>query len=290
MTISQVRVIREADPMIVVKAQGQLVERMDPGFWSAVWMEVLTELDRTYPTRTLGDFVVFITYGVIVVKGDRFFTKSGIKYISPTIVRNTGLSFHLNPLYIPEDDRRNDPSRKPQRGDILFNRSGVGTLGRCTVFRYEPSDWTISDDVTLIRIDHLDPCYLTVFLLSKFGQTQIQRLLHGVSGLTKISFDEIRSISVPLLPIGVQRGIAVQYDQMSQYHDLAVESTSKAKIAYEHGNKAAEERYGAEYEHNIAIAEAMLNDLIRQVEEIIEGKRTEIEPVERILKEANSAA
>jgi len=30
----------------------------------------------------------------------------------------------------------------------------------------------------------------------------------------------------------------------------------------------------------------MLNDLIRQVEEIIEGKRTEIEPVERILKEA----
>jgi len=30
----------------------------------------------------------------------------------------------------------------------------------------------------------------------------------------------------------------------------------------------------------------VLNDLIQQVEEIIEGKRTEIEPVDRILKES----
>ncbi len=47
----------------------------------------------------------------------------------------------------------------------------------------------------------------------------------------------------------------------------------------------AAERYHAEYEANIAIAEAMLNDLIQQVEEIIEGTRTEIESVDRLLNE-----
>jgi hypothetical protein len=46
------------------------------------------------------------------------------------------------------------------------------------------------------------------------------------------------------------------------------------------------ERHRTEYERNRAVAEAVLNDLIQQVEEIIEGKRTEIEPVDRILKES----
>jgi len=286
MTAFGVEIIREAHPMIVAKAQGELVERMDPGFWDAMWVEVLAGLDKTCPTTTLAHFVTFITYGVIVVKKERFFTESGVRYISSTIVRNTGLSFHLNPLYVPLDDKRNDPSRKPQRGDILFNRSGVGTLGRCTVFRYEPADWIISDNVTLIRVDRLDPCYVTVFLLSRSGQTQIQRLLHGVSGQTKISFDEIRSINVPLLPVGMQHHISVQYEQMSKYHDLAVDSMNEAKKAHEHGNKTAEKRYSAEYEDNIAMAEAILKDLIRQIEEIIEGTRTEIEPVDRVLQES----
>ena len=56
--------------------------------------------------------------------------------------------------------------------------------------------------------------------------------------------------------------------------------------AQRHGNKAAVERYRAEYERSIAMAETMLNDLIRQVEEIIEGKRAEIEPVDRVLRES----
>jgi hypothetical protein len=66
---------------------------------------------------------------------------------------------------------------------------------------------------------------------------------------------------------------------------VGIEAKTKMLQSSKHGNKTAEERYRTEYERNIAIAEAMLKDLIRQVEEIIEGKRTVIEPVERILKQ-----
>jgi len=72
---------------------------------------------------------------------------------------------------------------------------------------------------------------------------------------------------------------------MSQYHKQAMDAKENMIKAQRHDNKAAEERYRAEYERNIAIAEAMLNDLIHQVEEIIEGTRTEIEPVDRVLSE-----
>jgi hypothetical protein len=58
--------------------------------------------------------------------------------------------------------------------------------------------------------------------------------------------------------------------------------------AQEDGNITLAEEYRDEYEHNLAIAETMLNDLIRQVEGIIEGGRTDIEPVDRILEESQS--
>lgn len=73
---------------------------------------------------------------------------------------------------------------------------------------------------------------------------------------------------------------------MSQYHDAAISAEAKMLSAQEHGNITAAERYRVEYEHNLKIARGMLDDLVRQVEEIIEGKRTEIEPVDRILKES----
>jgi hypothetical protein len=83
----------------------------------------------------------------------------------------------------------------------------------------------------------------------------------------------------------VAGGIAESYRHVAQWHRAGIEAKTKMLQSSKHGNKTAEERYRTEYERNIAIAEAMLKDLIRQVEEIIEGKRTVIEPVERILKQ-----
>jgi restriction endonuclease S subunit len=101
--------------------------------------------------------------------------------------------------------------------------------------------------------------------------------------------EELERFLVPVLPMDTQQKIAEEFSRMSRHHDLAMDAAGKEITAHEHQNRAAAERYHAEYERNIAMAEAMLNDLIRQVEEIIEGKRTEIEPVERILKEAQGS-
>ncbi len=89
-----------------------------------------------------------------------------------------------------------------------------------------------------------------------------------------------------MLPTDLQSNIHEEYCKMAQYHDAAISAEAKMLSAQEHGNTTAAERYRTEYERSLKIAEAMLNDLIRQVEEIIEGKRTEIEPVDRILKES----
>ena len=90
--------------------------------------------------------------------------------------------------------------------------------------------------------------------------------------------------------MNIQQKAAEEFNRMLTYHHLAMDAAGNEVKAQEHQNRAAVERYHAEYERNIAIAERMLNDLIRQVEEIIEGKRTEIELVDRILEEQGNGA
>ena len=36
-----VEIIRETNPMIVAKAQGELAERMDPGFWDTAFIKIV---------------------------------------------------------------------------------------------------------------------------------------------------------------------------------------------------------------------------------------------------------
>ena len=116
----------------------------------------------------------------------------------------------------------------------------------------------------------------------------MERLKSGVAS-TAITIEQIKSIQIPRLADAIQQAVESEYrTKIGHYHDEAMAAKGKMLQARARGNRAADERYQVEYEHNFAIAEAMLNDLIRQVEEIIEGKRTEIEPVERILKEQDS--
>jgi hypothetical protein len=144
----------------------------------------------------------------------------------------------------------------------------------------------ISQDIDKIRLKGLDPAYAATFILGRYGNSQVTRICSGV-GSVKINFDEVRSIVIPIVPQALQSQVRTEYLKVGQHHETAMEAKGAMLKAGEHGNEAAQQHYGAEYERSLGIAEGLLNDLIHQVEEVIEGKRTEIEPVERILKGAN---
>ena len=96
-------------------------------------------------------------------------------------------------------------------------------------------------------------------------------------GTININFDQIRSLEIHVLPDEHQEAIDVQWRRMNEVYERALEI--KRGLLNDRGHRV-------NYEKRIAVAKGMLNDLVRQVEKIIEGTRTEVEPVDRVLVEA----
>jgi hypothetical protein len=144
--------------------------------------------------------------------------------------------------------------------DILFAGSGVGAIGRVGIVE-KISKKSCVGDLFLIRADKVNQYYLYVYLLTQFGQSQIERIFHGVQS-AKISTEEIGLIKVVILSDKVQANIESEYKKMSAYHFKAMD----AKIKGDQQN----------FKKNIEIAEKMLKDLIARTEAVIRGERDDV--------------
>ena len=290
MTTPDVLIVREEDPMVVLKEQKDLVARTDPGYWNARSLKVEMFILERYP-----DCPTFGTLGFNIAQGDtprgrlgeRRLSEGDIRFLDIANVLSTGIDFTGCSFILPSQHERLSRTALKER-DVLFIQSGVGSLGRSTVVTSLPGPTNVTSHIDVIRPKQLSPFYVALLLMTKFGQLQIERRKSGVSGREEIPITRLRTILIPrIVSAGGQLESVLEsnYLQMSQYHQQAMDAKENMVKAQQHDNKAAEERYHAEYEHNLTIAEAMLNDLVRQVEEIIEGTRTEIESVDRVLNE-----
>lgn len=236
--------------------------RWDPVYWHPSVTKVLDIL-RSTNVNVLGFFIKYITYGVITTGAERKYDVAGeVWHINQVNVRNTGLDIYLDERKIKKNDKRNSERCKPKNGDVLFNRDQVGTMGRCCVFLYDSADYVINDHVDIIRVDEINPFYVCVYLLTKFGSSQVNRFGSGVSGIIGITFDQIKAIKIPILPPKVQEHIESEYKKMAVYHDKAVE--------------AKKDNDEAVYKNNLEIAGKMLKDLIAKTETVIRGEREDV--------------
>lgn len=275
-----IRILRKANPMMRVKQQGTLAERMSSGYWDPKWGA--HRCFTRYPLKLLGEYITHITYGPIVT-GKR---PMGLKDPSKGVVligqkQFTDIGLDLTEATIVEENSDwDDPRARVRQWDLLFPRSGVGSLGkgRMGVFPYTASEvrCVVGCFVDIIRVQDIRSTYLFTYLKSHFGQLQIARFLSGV-GTININFDQIRSLEIHVLPDEHQEAIDVQWRRMNEVYERALEI--KRGLLNDRGHRV-------NYEKRIAVAKGMLNDLVRQVEKIIEGTRTEVEPVDRVLVKA----
>jgi len=264
-----------SSPM-VTRATGEdvlKVHRLDPEYWDPKYKKMIRVMKKNHKVKSFEDFISFITYGGILVGRKRKFAPKGVYYVNQINVRNTGVDLFLKTRYISKKDRRNQSKYKPLKQDILFNRDQIGTIGRCFVFMEETAHYAVNDHVDIIRVQNINSYYVAIFLLTQYGQKQIERLSSGVSGIVGITFPQIKSIQIPILPDIVQKDIEREYKKMSRWHNKAMD-VKKKLIEGGLSNKEAEE--DDKYQRNIKKAEAMLKDLIKKTEEIIEGKRKKL--------------
>lgn len=231
--------------------------RWDPAYWHPKYDEMLKgePLDNFIPNGPEG-----ITYGAIITGKKNKRVLDGVPVIGAEQIKFTGID--LSSSGRTKENSPWDPKRsRVYSGDLIFVRSGVGSLGKSALYLGEKYI-NIGCFVDRIKLKDLLPFYVDVYLKTEQGQLQIERLNAGVAGTTNISFDQIKSIKIPILSDTVQKNIESEYKKMSKYHDKAME-------AKKNNNET-------EYKKNIEIAEKMLNDLITKTEAVIRDERKDI--------------
>ena len=119
-----------------------------------------------------------------------------------------------------------------QKGDVLINGTGVGTIGRSAPYLCDEK--SIPDNhVTILRTTMLNPIFLSIYLNSIAGKYQVEKYFKGSSGQIELYPKDIDCFYVPNVNMKTQTAIA----------DLAEQSfTLKAESEYllEVGKRAVE--------------------------------------------------
>ncbi len=266
--------------------------RWDAGYYDHAFRENekrLTELGAVplsqFVPDELPDGSKGITYGQV---GARHLDPRGaVRYLQVINIRDTGIDFAVKPDRVAEGSHNDPPRSRVLKGDILLTNTafrGTETLiGRCVVVHRDHGKVNISQDIDRIRVVGMNPYYVGAFLKSKFGQSQVQRLVHGVDS-QKINFSHIRSFRLPMLRDELQKEVEQQYMAMAKAHDRAM--ASKERILDEENidpgrygeaiNELAKKNAG--YRSAMTAAQDRLQHLISELEGFLEGVLNTIRP------------
>lgn len=286
--------VLEAPTMIAWVSQREIRRhnRWNPSFYDERFRRIERQL-RRLGALPLGEFIPDelpdgskgITYGQV---GARTLNPRGaVRYLQVINLRDTGIDFAIKPDRVAEGSY-NDPARsRVRKGDILLSNTafrGTETLiGRCVVVTREYGRLNISQDIDRIRVSLINPHYVGAFLKTRFGQLQIQRLVHGVDS-QKINFGQIRDILVPILSEKVQSQIERHYTEMADRHDEAMAIKEglmeRQSVGAGRYGEAINALAGEDASHNSALEEAQerLAHLVSQLESVIEGRARGIQP------------
>lgn len=115
------------------------------------------------------------------------------------------------------------------KGDILVSSTGEGTLGKVAVFDLDHP--AIADGhVAIVRVDQtkINPYYLCDYLRAGKGQSQIQRLFTGSTGLVELTPDDLDRVLVDVLSNDTELQI-FQSKQLRDAEKEYQETTMKAR-------------------------------------------------------------
>ncbi|MCV3483315.1 restriction endonuclease subunit S [Campylobacter sp. CNRCH_2014_0184h] len=122
---------------------------------------------------------------------------SKMKVINSQYIRNE---------YIDYENAKSGYGKIVPKESVLINATGVGTLGRVFINILD-FDFSIDSHINVIVVKdktYLNPCFLTIFLQSYYGQIQIIRYYSGTSGQIEIYPRDFNYFKIPILPIEFQ--------------------------------------------------------------------------------------
>jgi type I restriction enzyme S subunit len=168
-------------------------------------------LPKGWVKTTFADISVYIQRG----KSPKYIDYSSLPVINQKAIRWNGLIEgwlkYINPNQI------NDwgPERYIQTGDILWNSTGTGTIGRACYVTAEMAEVAkvVDSHVTIVRTSpYIAPIFCFRYIQSHHIQNIIESLYTGSTNQVELSKEKINAIEIPLPPLNEQKRIVAKLD------------------------------------------------------------------------------
>lgn len=190
-----------SEPLTYTRSAAAVAEagRMDAAYFAPKYDEIAQRLRATGHSLALGDeATAFICRGTQPDYGEGDMPVVNSKHV------------RTNRVLLDSGNRLASGGRVRIRyGDVLINGTGVGTIGRAAPYLHG-QEAVPDNHVTIVRLDGIDPIFLSVFLNSSIGQQQIERMISGSSGQVELYPADIRRILIWRAPEDVQRRVAAR--------------------------------------------------------------------------------
>lgn len=187
-------------------------------------------INRSFPSNwtvaTLGETSSYIQRG----KSPKYVESSPLAVINQKCIRWNQLQTEHQKYIHPEQIPTWDANRHIRQGDILWNSTGTGTVGRAYLIKStdcHPSK-VVDSHVTIVRSNpEVDSRIIFYWIKGPNVQNRIEELCDGSTNQVELSRTAISEIKIPLPPINEQRRIADKLDRVLARVDATNEHLSR---------------------------------------------------------------
>jgi len=174
---------------IILKSQLEGAKRLDAEYYQPEFLDVSGKISKLKPTK-LNEILDDIRYGLYV---EPDYQETGVNFIRALNLVETGIGGKI--LKIKNSEIPSNEYLLKQ-GDILIVRSGANT-GNVGLVEKNLENSTFGSYTICLRTTKLNPYFLYIFLNSRFGKLQTQKLQTGMAQ-PNLNIPNIEEIKIPL--------------------------------------------------------------------------------------------
>mgnify|MGYP003571394050 CR=1 FL=1 len=177
--------------------------------------EIPFEIPRTWEWVRLDDICEYIQRG----KSPKYSLIKKYPVVAQKCNQWSGFSIDKAQFIVPETISNYGEERKLQDRDLLWNSTGLGTLGRMAIYysKLNPYELAVADsNVTVIRAfkQYVYPEYLYAYFTSYTVQSVIEDKSDGSTKQKELATNTVKTYLVPLPPYEEQKRIINRIDEV----------------------------------------------------------------------------
>lgn len=199
---------------------------------------LVSSINENVETLSIGAVCDYVQRG----KSPKYSDVGSVKVVSQKCVQWTG--FDASPSkYIRDDSISGYKSERFLRdGDLLWNSTGTGTLGRTALFQGDGSNtqYVADSHVTVLRSTRVEPRFLQIWSASPAIQELVLGAATGSTNQQELNLATVKELTIDLPTLEIQKRIVAKVDElMALCDELQENQREKAEIEVEFAKASA---------------------------------------------------